>query len=346
MAKTVIGLDIGTTQVRAVEVRRQRGDVSVLRYAEAALPLGAMQDGEVTDTLVVADALKKLWSAGKFSHREVVLGIGNQRVLVRNLELPSMPMDQLRSSLPFQVQDNLPVAVEDALLDFYPTAKLTGATGETLRGLLVAATRDTVRANVAAAESAGLRPLVVDLNAFALLRAHMLGRPADDVVALVDIGARITNVVVAQYGRPALVRTLPTGGLHLTDAVAGTMGVSHLEAEDLKRQVGVGLNVPEQYQAAAEVVNHLGQALIESIRNTLVFYSSNNPGQGISTVVLTGGGAHLNGLGQYLASASRLPVVVGNVLGDVSVAKDVQIDPRNAPDGVTIPFGLALAVAA
>ena len=177
MAATVIGLDIGTTRVRAVELQTGRGGPTVVKYAEAPLPLGAVQDGEVTEPDGVVPALRQLWTSGGFSSRDVVIGVGNQRVMVRNLDLPWMPMKQLRSSLPFQVQDTLPVAVEDALLDFYPTAEFDAQSGRTVQGLLVAATRDTVAANVAAVESAGLRPQMVDLNAFALLRAHWPDAP-------------------------------------------------------------------------------------------------------------------------------------------------------------------------
>ncbi|MCU1431893.1 MAG: type pilus assembly protein PilM [Actinotalea sp.] len=347
MATTVIGLDLGTTRVRAVEVQQGRGGPTLLRYAEAPVPLGVIQDGEVTEPEAVVQALKTMWAEAKFSHRDVVLGVGNQRVLVRNLDIPWMPMAQVRASLSFQVQDSLPVAVEDALLDFYPTADYVGQTGRTLQGLLVAATRDTVNANVAVAESAGLRPLVVDLNSFALLRSQMLGEFANHTVALVDIGARITNVVVASHGSPRLVRTLPAGGQHLTDALAGELKVSMNEAETIKRQVGVGMAGGPGLKEAADVVNHVTQNLVESIRNTLVYYAGNNPGAPLEFVVLTGGGSYLAGLGQYLASATRLGVRIGDVLGAVTVARSARMDPLAGVEStLAVPLGLALAVAA
>lgn len=347
MATTVIGLDIGTTRVRAVEVQQGRGAPTVLRYAEAPLPLGAVQDGEVAEPEGVVQALRSIWASARFSHRDVVLGVGNQRVLVRNLDLPWMPMPQLRASLPYQVQDTLPVAVEDALLDFYPTSEHQAPTGRTVHGLLVAATRDTVQSNISAAESAGLRPLMVDLNGFALARAQMLGDLSTRIVALVDIGARITNIVVTHHGVPRLVRTLPTGGQHITDAVASELRISSHEAEAIKRQVGVGYAVGSDLQPAAEVVNHVTQNLVEAIRNTIVYYASNNPGAAAELVILTGGGSYLNGLGQYLASASRLTVSLADLFSGLSVAKTAQLDPlRGVESTFAIPLGLALAVAA
>lgn len=347
MAATVIGLDIGTTGARAVEVQTGRGGPVVLRYAEAPLPLGAIQDGEVTEPEGVVAALRSMWAQAKFSHKDVVIGVGNQRVMVRSLELPWMSMPQLRSSLPFQVQDTLPVPVEDALLDFYPTSEAQTQTGRALQGLLVAATRDTVQANVAAVESAGLRPTVVDLNAFALTRAHMVKGYDAQTVALVDIGARITNVVIARRGVPQLVRTLASGGQHATDAVASEGRLSVLEAEGIKRQVGIGFAVPDALKGAAEVVSHVTQQLIEAIRNTIVYYASTHPGAHVELIVLTGGASHLNGLGQYLSSASRLPVTMGTVLGTATVGKGARLESFPAAEATfALPYGLALGVAA
>ena len=347
MARTVIGLDIGTMCVRAVELGRGRGAPTLLRYGEAPVPLGAIRDGEVVEPDGVVDALRRLWAEAHFSHRDVILGVGNQRVMVRSLELPWMPMSQLRSSLPFQVQGTLPVAVEDSLLDYYPTAEYQGENGRTLQGLLVAATRDTVQSNLSAAESAGLRPLMVDLNGFALLRALTLGQLAERTVALVDIGARITNVVVAEHGMPRLVRTLPAGGQDVTDAVAEAMNVSVPEAEAIKRQVGVGFAVEPELERAAETINQVTQGLVESIRNTLVYYSSNNPGGAAELVVLTGGGSYLVGLGQYLSSATRMPVTMGDLLSPVNVSRTAKLAPlHGAESTIAVALGLALGVAA
>lgn len=346
MAASVIGLDIGTTKVRAVEVTRGRGAPTVTHYAEAPVPLGAMRDGEVVEPEGVVTALRQMWAHGKFTHRDVIMAVGNQRVLVRNLELPWMPMPQIRSSLPFQVQDSLPVDVHDALLDFYPTSEGQGPGGRTVSGLLVAATRDTVAANLAAADSAGLRPLMVDLTGFALLRGLTVRPPEARTVAYVDFGARTTTVVIAEHGVPQLVRSLPVGGQNLTDAVAMTLSIPAGEAENLKRQIGVGFAVAPEMQAAAQVINQVTQSLVESVRNTFVYYASNHPGRATEYVLISGGGAYLSGLGQYLSSASRLPVTIGDAISSVQVARTADLSVLSGAETTfAVPLGLALGVA-
>src|SRR5688500_7716337 len=119
MAKGRIGLDVGSTAVRAVELSTG-GTPSVLRAAQVALPAGAVENGEVRDPGAVGEALKQLWQSGGFKARQVFLGVGNQRVVVREIAIPWLPEKELRASLGFQVQEFIPMATDEAVLDFDP----------------------------------------------------------------------------------------------------------------------------------------------------------------------------------------------------------------------------------
>jgi len=349
----VIGLDIGTGAVRAAELEFGSGGPAgknpptLQRFGEVQLPLGAVRDGEVVQQETVAGALKELWSRAKFPTKDVVIGVGNQRVLVRETELPWMPRQQLTDSLAYHVGDLLPMATNDALLDYCPTAEVDGPEGRIVHGLLVAAQRDTVNANVLAVEGAGLRPVMVDLNAFALVRALARGEYAHRTVALVDIGAQITTVVIAAQGRPQLVRMLPVGGHQVTTAVAGALGVSVVEAETIKREIGVGYAVAPERAQAAENVAEVVRQLVESVRNTFVYYAGSHPGAGVELVVLTGGGSPLPGLGQYLSSASRIAVTLGDPLAGLRSAKGAGRERLAGRESlIALPVGLAYGVAA
>lgn len=353
MAKAgTIGLDIGTTHVRAAEVvfgNAGRGPTSqptLVRYGEVPLPLGAVRDGEVEDIGVVSAAIRQLWGQAKFTTNKVNIGVGNQRVIVRELDLPWLPPAQLKASLPYQVQELLPMSTEEALLDFFPTGELDGPNGRMVHGMLVAATRDTVKSNVLAVESAGLKPQMVDLSSFALIRAVVRGDLAAQTVAVVEVGARITNVVITAQGQPRFVRLLPSGGQNVTDAVATALGASGPEAENVKREVGVGYAVGPDNVAASEAVSGVVRPLVEAVRNTFVYYAGNHPGAGIDLVILTGGGSLLPGLGQYLASASRLPVTLGDPLSTVRLGKGMDLRAIAPSPLMALPLGLAYGVAA
>ncbi len=354
MAKTrVIGLDIGTTGVRAAEVEFDGGGPMkgapgrVLRAGFVPLPWGAVHDGEVAEPGTVSTAIKRLWSEHRFSGKDVVIGVGNQRVLVRELDMPALPPHQLRAALPFQVEGLLPVATADALLDFHPVSTTMGAEGPQVHGLLVAATAETVLANTRAVELAGLRPVMVDLNAFAVARIQSRSGFGDGVVAFVDIGARVTNVSIVADGHPRFVRVLPSGGHDVTEGLSSTLDVPPQEAEVLKRRIGIGLPVPAEDLIAKQIVAEVTTGLVDAVRNTLVYYASSNPGGAVQQIVLSGGGSFLPGLGQYLASAARMQVVVGEPLISLPLASGLDIRSLGAdPATYVVPLGLAMGVAA
>lgn len=352
MAKRhAIGLDIGASTLRAAEVvADSRGkNVELVRYAEFPLPLNAVRDGEVIDSATVVQGLKALWAKGGFASKDVILGVGNQRVAVRPLTMPQMPMQQLQAALPFQVADLLPMPVEEALLGFYPTGETPAIDGApAFDGMLVAASRETVLTNVQAVEAAGLKPVVVDLAGFALLRIMARGVLAEGTVAFVDIGSRITTVVVATDGMPKFVRTLAGGAQELTDSFARATGVSMDDAVQILRARGLAATDIPEYANAAGPFQGTVRSLVDGVRNSIAFYASTSPTVPVTTVVLSGGGAFVPGLGQALASTTRMRTVLGNPLEGVTVAKSVK-DPeqlRGKEATVAITIGLGMGVAA
>jgi type IV pilus assembly protein PilM len=344
--RTAIGLDIGTSVVRAAELSFGRGGVCLERFGQLVLPEGAVRDGEVVDEASVANALRELWAATRFSHKRVVMGVANQRVIVRQLDLPWMPEQDLRASLPFQVQDFVPIAVEQSVLDFFPleeyAAEDSGA--RMLRGLLVAAARETVQTSVRCVERAGLKPTGVDLTSFAVLRA--MGRQTGldvETEALIDIGARITNIVVHSAGVPRFVRILLMGGQDVTDSVSERLGVPLDQAEGMKQQFAQ-LGVGEELTMVSTAVATTAQEFVDEIRGSLDYYGASNPGAPVERLVVSGGASRLVGLTDRLAATMRVPVVEGNPLSSLRIGNtgldEHQLDfikPLSA-----VPVGLAL----
>jgi type IV pilus assembly protein PilM len=351
-ARSAIGLDIGTSGVRAAELSFGKGQVTLEKFGQVALPEGAVRDGEVVDSDAVAVAIKQLWAHTKFSSKKVVIGVANQKVIVRQVDLPWMPVDELKKSLAFQVQDFVPMPVDQAVLDFHPLEELTADGGaRILRGLLVAASRDMVNASLEAVQKAGLSPVMVDLTSFAVIRsladADHLGMGAQ-VEALVDVGARVTNIVVHQGGVPRFVRILLMGGQDVTDAVAERMGVPQEQAEAMKQQLGLGVGGEGMdVQAATRVVEAVGAAFVDEVRGSLDYYLASSGSAPISRLVLTGGGARLGGLAQRLQVTTRVPVEVGTPMRTLQVGR-TGLSPEQiafVEPLAAVPVGLALGVA-
>ena len=343
--RTAIGLDIGTSVVRGVELSYGRGGITLERFGQVVLPEGAIRDGELVTPDAVTQALRQLWSATGFSHKQVVIGVANQRVIVRQLDLPWMQRDELRASLAFHVEDFLPIPADQAVLDYFPleeTIDDQGARG--LRGLLVAAARETVLANVRCAEAAGLSVLSVDLTSFAVLRA--LGKQSEvgvDTEALIDIGARVTNIVVHSSGLPRFVRILLMGGQDVTDAVAERLGITGSEAEAMKQQIAM-LGTSEEFGVLHQAVKITAQDFVDEIRGSLDYYSASSPGAPVQRILVSGGGSRLDGLIDRLSTATRVPVLAGDPMVNLQIGR-TGLD-RHQLDFVrplaAVPVGLAL----
>ncbi|ABS04483.1 type IV pilus assembly protein PilM [Kineococcus radiotolerans] len=341
--RTAIGLDIGTSGVRAAELSYGRDGITLEKFGQVALPEGAVRDGEVVERAVVADAIRALWKGSGFSGRKVSLGVANQRVVVRQVDLPWMSTAELKASLPLHVQDYLPMPVADAILDFHVTEELQDGEARGLRGLLVAAARDMVMSNVGAVQAAGLRSVSVDLTSFAVLRS--VGRPQSEVAteALLDIGARVSNLVIHSAGQPRFVRVLLSGGQDVTDAIAERIGVPSAFAEAVKRGSAADLNDTDGHLAQS-AIDLMLEVFVDEIRSSLDYYGASTPQFPVERIVVSGGGSMLTGIVAKLEAITRRPVVLGNPISALHIGR-TGLDPDQlltVQPLAAVPVGLAL----
>jgi type IV pilus assembly protein PilM len=347
VGRTLVGLDIGHTSVRAIGVT---GGATPTVYAvgTAPLPPGAVNEGEVLDVDAVAAAVKQAWAGTKLG-RDVVVGLSGRHVIVRRIDLPWLEEKAFRKALPYRVAGQLPVPVEDVVLDYVVLGEAPateGATGRSVRILLVAAMRSAVERAVAAVEKAGLRPNRVDLTALALMRVSAFDAPGS-AHALVDLGAEVTTLSVTVDGVARFVRMLPgEGGLKISRALVDRLGVTLPEAEALKARLGitqVDVPVADEDRAAQAVIDKVAGSTMRAIRDSLDYFRTNAPEvAGLARVSLSGGGAELPGLAAGLELMLQAPVTVLDPFEDMQVQAHV-VDRLMGAGGTPDP---ALAVAA
>lgn len=356
MAKTRVGVDIGSTAVRVAEVAA--GDVPVVaRAAQVPLPPGAVEAGEVRQPEVVAEALRSLWSQSGVKSRQVYLGVGNQRVVVREVALPWLPEKELRDSLAFQVQEFIPMAADDAVLDFDPLGEMDQGGRRMQRILLVAAHKGMVSALVEAALTAKLEPQGIDLTPFAAVRAIGSGDQGLDLEsqgdeAVIDVGAHVTSICVHDRGVTRFVRILPSGGRDVTVAIARGLGLEDDAAESLKRgetivppppdEAGSPQEVPASDEVRRLALSRAG-SFVDEIRSSLEFYAAQVPGARIARVVVTGGGSRLDGFLELLQE--RIPVEVdrGRLFEHVKSELDLSAEASGEAEAVlAVAVGLAI----
>jgi len=335
----LIGLDIGSTAVRAIQAGRSRPVPAVTQFGQVPLPSGAVQAGVIHDDKAVTAAIRQLWGSTRFRGRHVVVGVTNPQVVVRPMSVSNLPAREMRTSLPFQVRDVLPLPVEKALLDFQPLED--PGQEKTVRGLLVAAPKEPVIAAVQAIERAGLHVARVDVASLALLRA--VSRLDGEVEAIVDIGAQATTVVVHRDGEPLIVRTVPRGGADITERIATRLGANAAEAETLKCRVGLRA---DEGPETAEVIREAVRPLLGELRSSFAYVTSGEGQARVARLVLSGGGAGLPGLDEFLGAELNLEVVVADPTVRV---RDARGSRRDRPDqlhtSACVSVGLTLKAA-
>lgn len=346
MGKKLVGLDIGSTAVRAVEVENpgQQRPI-ILRYGEVPLPDGAVKAGEVIDSATVTASIRKLWSVNGFKTRDVVLGIGNSKVLARDITVPRLALNQVRESLPFQVQDLLPVPATDALLDFYPSAVVEGETGPMLKGMLVAAIKAPVLTNVNAVVAAGLRPSNVDLAPFALTRLFCGAESANTTTLLVHIGSATTTLVALDGHVPHFVRLLPNGGGDITKGISQRLDISARDAEAIKRSIGVvASRATAEQRPALEVSFELVNETLLAIRATIQYFQNAQNNRPIDRIIMSGGGSRLLGLTETVAEFTRVPATQPDPFSLATVANGLK--GSGDPQNMSVALGLVVGVSA
>ena len=377
MSRTLVGLDIGSSGVRAAEFVPGRRRPTLRRFAQLPLPAGVVRAGVVVDGEALTVALKELWSKGKFGSRNVALGVANAGVLVRQMDLDWMPPADFRKALRYQVQDVLPFSVDEANLDHHLLEEIDvagedGTSRRVARILLVAASRDMVDSFVDAARRARLRTQTVDLLPFALLRARTPTLPegASETEAIVDVGSDVVSVVVHTDGVPRYVRMIPgVGGDSITAAVQQRYDWTWEDAERTKVYVGLPGHAhldPSQVtsltprtdgldHAAQQVVDAAARGLVEEISTTVNFYRDSAAeqeagdagapaGTAVGRVLLTGSGAELGGFAELLAARLDVPVDRLDVLAHVRAPGRLRLARADLP-ALAVPAGLCVGAA-
>lgn len=356
-----VGLDIDRGAIKAVQVSRSSGSYDLRHVGYRKLPPGAVAGGEVADHDLLSYELREFWASHSFKGKAVYLGVANQKVVVRLLDFPRMNAEDLKSAIGFEVQDHIPMPIEEAVLDYMVLGPQEEGS-DLDRILIVAARQDMISGYSSAVRAAGLRPEGVDVKALSLLRSTLPMSHFDDegAILLLDIGAEITSLVVSQSGTPTLTRFIPGGSGYLAQAAAEASGLSEEEAERqlMNPRVRIGpeaeVETGQIEGAEEEDVNDLDPALVYDIRHGLedavqilaedvqrsVEYHYSQPGsREVVRAFISGEGALVSGLDVYLADLLGVATHRGTPLSKLASNKS------NVPDEQLRVMEPVLAVA-
>ncbi|MCU1407293.1 MAG: Chaperone protein dnaK [Glaciihabitans sp.] len=333
----VIGLDVGSSTVRAAEMSMpKQGSLTLERFGQRALPIGAVRAGISMEPAALTRAVRELWKEDGFTGKKVNLSVNSGQVAVRSISLPALHPTEMRKALPFLVRDVVPIPIDRAVLDFIPLGELDASGKQP--GLLVALPSEGVAGIVRAIEKAGLNVTAVDLGPFAALRALVRGREAAGVSAVIDFGATLTTVIVQSEGIPLMVRAIARGGDEITDVLSERLGISRAEAETQKR----GFGYDESFGPdVADVVRAALNPLLAEIRSSLAYFASSNQQSPVQQIRLTGGGSLLAGLREALIRQQNISVEQANPFDNITLGSNVS-DPSSISATSASAIGLTL----
>jgi len=349
--KRLVGLKIGASQIAAARVSNN-GNAELVQVAREEIEPGIVVGGELRDPERLADVLRDFFKTHNLPRRNVRLGIANNRIGVRALEIVGIDdPKQLENAIRFRAQEALPIPIEEAVLDYQLLGESTNEEGQTVkRVLLVVAYRELVDRYVMACRKAGIELVGIDLEAFALLRAMAAPResqlPGDAALVVVAVGHERSTFAVSDGRVCEFTRVLEWGGSALNVALARTLDLAPSEAEPIKKTLDldslappVGVP-PEKLDAVKDAVRRQIQSFARELVSSLQFYQ-NQPGSlGIGEIVLTGGTAHLPGLAEELQRLIGVTVRVGDPLARVRVGKKIGADEQMG--SLAIAIGLAI----
>jgi type IV pilus assembly protein PilM len=363
MASPPVGLDITPTALVAVSLKRKGKAYGIVTRAESPLAQGIVVDGEVHDVDALAAAIKAFWAEHDIKEKVVSIGLANQRCITRVVEKVRIKgsRKQLREAISFDVAEHLPIPLEDAVWDFHTVARWksddTGAEME--RHIVVMVYRESVERYRDALAAAGLKLARIDLSAFALMRAGLpsikLAIKAEEleeepIVALIDVGASTTNVVIARNDVCELNRIVSFGRQHFTQTLVEQFGWDLADAERVSTEAGItpigGMETPgDPYADARRIMQFVADQFAQEIRTSFDYYTHSSGGANrVGRLVIAGEGALLRGIEHRFAHELGVPVSVLDASPRLDPTSVEELGMQHARFGTAL--GLAMEEAA
>ncbi|MBF0193901.1 MAG: type IV pilus assembly protein PilM [Magnetococcales bacterium] len=359
--KPIIGLDIGTTAIRAVEIRPVGSSWRLHRWGNQPIPPEAVVDGKIKNSEEVVSALQTLFAKTGFSTKRVALSVGGPSVVIKSIQLPLMTEMDLEDQISLEAEEHIPFGIDDVHLDF----QILNQDEENMNVLLTACKKESLDAYLKVVDEAGLIASVCDLDICCLVNAHdafispgaftpnkKAKKPkkkavkgdeikvAPQVVLLVNCGGSYLNVVILIDGLPAFTRDYVFGIRQLLKQIADELEIPINEAEKLLK----GGNTPEQKKVLEEQLPPFEDQLASTIKQSIDFFSKSNPNLPVTNLFLSGPSTHIDGIEQRLLEKLAIQVVCCNPISGLKSGsgKGYVPMPKEMASRFIVALGLAL----
>jgi len=338
--KNYLSLDIGSSSVKMLEVRGSGTAMRILNAGIAPLPPNAVQGNVVQDTASVTRAIRSLIEGHKVKATQVIAAVPGPAVIIKRATFPAQDPGALEETILFEAGNFIPESLENVNLDYQILDSTLDANDVDV--LLVAVRKDVLNGYVIAISDAGLIPVVVDVDYFALenmFEANYTPSP-EEVVALINIGARYSSINIMKGERSAFTGDVPVGGRQFTDLLAQGLGVSYAQAEEIKITGVSGGSEPEGME---RILATASEQLLDEVQRALSFFwTGGSAEEQVGTVYLSGGSAQLPGLASAMSERLQVPVEISDPFRLLTIGRhaDEQFIRQHASE-MAVSVGLA-----
>jgi type IV pilus assembly protein PilM len=343
-SKNLVGLDIGSSAVKLVELKEKKaGSYELLKVGLEPLSPEAIVDGSIMDSSMVVDTIQRLNAAQGVKNSNYATSLSGHSVIIKKISLPAMSNEELAESIQWEAEQYIPFDINDVNLDYVPLT--TPGTGENIDVILVAVKKEKINDYSSVISQAGKSAVLVDVDAFAIQNCYEVNYGVNDgkVLALVNIGASVTNVNVISGSSSLFWRDITFGGNQYTDAIQRELNLSFAQAEALKRGESSG---EHNIQQVIPILNSVSEDFAGELRKTLDFFSATSGAERVDSIVLSGGGAGALNLESILREKFGIPVEIMNPFKNISFnEKKGQFNPEwvaEVAPSMAVAVGLAI----
>ncbi|MBI4038192.1 type IV pilus assembly protein PilM [Candidatus Daviesbacteria bacterium] len=347
MSKSSVGLDIGFSSIKAVALSISDNPPKLLSLGMIGSPQpGLSSDGDL-DLEAVAVAIKKLFQAARIEYKEVVAALPESKVFTRVIDdLPYLSDSELSPAIRYASEEFIPLPVSEVNLNWQVLSRAKGERGPGINKsgrtvvFVVASPKNIINKYLKVLEMAGVKVRALETEIIASTRALVGNNPFSPTTLIVQMGTTTTDFAVVSKGLILLTRSISTGGLALTRAIAGHFNFEMMQAEEYKKVYGI---LPDQLEGQVyQALKPVTDVMVEEARRVTQAFQTKNPQNQIKRVVLSGGGAKLPGLVQYLASNLGLEVQEADPWYFLAKESNVKVKLAKDASLYSVAVGLAL----
>ena len=305
--KSIVGLDIGSSALKAVELKPGRNGFELIHLAHQNLQSDTIVDGHIIDLNHVSDSINRIWAEQNLKTNLVATSISGHAVIVKKITLSAMPEEELDEQIHWEAEQYIPFDIND--VNLYHEVVGYDASGQNMEVLLVACKRDKIAQFTQVISQAGKQPIIIDVDAFALQNAYEVNyHPTpDQTVALLDIGASVMTMNICRGTTSIFTRDISAGGNQYTDLLQKELNLTFEQAEALKR--GVAFDAQMSLDQAEPAINSVSEMLGLEIQRTLDFFRSTAvDSPAIDRMLISGGSSKVVHLTEYLSDKFQIPV--------------------------------------